>query len=84
MKRLAQLLIRLYQKTLSLDHGPLRFLYPNGYCKFYPTCSEYAYQAFGKHGFLAGWVLTVRRILRCHPWSQAGLDPVPEPKKKTL
>lgn len=84
MTRLVQLLIRLYQKTLSLDHGPLRFLYPNGYCKFHPTCSEYAYQAFGKHGFWKGWILSTKRVLRCHPWSQAGLDPVPEPKKKTL
>lgn len=84
MRRLGQFLIRIYQKTLSLDHGPLRFLYPNGYCKFYPTCSEYAYQALGKHGFWRGWGLAVKRILRCNPWSQAGLDPVPEPKKKTL
>jgi hypothetical protein len=84
MTRLVQLLIRFYQRTLSLDHGPLRFLYPNGYCKFYPTCSEYAHQAFEKHGFFRGWVLAAKRVLRCHPWSQAGLDPVPEPKKKTL
>ena len=84
MTRLVQLLIRLYQRTLSLDHGPLRFLYPNGYCKFHPTCSEYAYQAFAKHGFLQGCILASKRVLRCHPWSQAGLDPVPEPMKKTL
>ncbi len=84
MKRVAMFLIRVYQRTLSLDHGPLRFLYPNGYCKFHPTCSEYAYQAFEKHGFWKGWILTTKRVLRCHPWSQAGLDPVPEPKKKTF
>ncbi len=84
MRRLGQFLIRLYQKTLSLDHGPLRFLYPYGYCKFYPTCSEYAHQALGKHGFWKGWGLAAKRILRCNPWSQAGIDPVPEPKEKTL
>lgn len=84
MTRLIQLLIRFYQATLSLDHGPLKVLYPNGYCKFYPTCSEYAHQAFGKHGFFQGWLLTAKRVLRCHPWSQAGIDPVPEPTKKTL
>jgi len=78
MIRVAQFLIRLYQKTLSLDHGPLRVLYPNGYCKFHPTCSEYAHQALGRHGFLKGWALAARRLLRCNPWSQAGLDPVPE------
>lgn len=83
MTRPVQLLIKIYQKTLSLDHGPLRFLYPNGYCKFHPTCSEYAHQAFEKHGFWKGWMLATKRILRCHPWSQAGIDPVPGPKKKT-
>lgn len=75
-------LIRVYQKTLSLDHGPLKFLYPNGYCKFYPTCSEYGYQAFEEHGLIGGWKLTALRVLRCNPWSQSKIDPVPEPKKK--
>lgn len=84
MKRLAMGLIRVYQKTLSLDHGPLKFLYPNGYCKFHPTCSEYGYQAFERHGFWKGWLLTAKRVLRCNPWSQARLDPVPEPSKKSV
>ncbi len=75
-------LIRLYQRTLSFDHGPLKVFYPNGYCKFHPTCSEYGYQAFGIHGFWKGWYLTARRVLRCNPWSQAGLDPVPGTEKK--
>ncbi len=77
MKRVVTALIRVYQHTLSLDHGPLRIFFPNGYCKFHPTCSEYAYQAFEKHGFWKGCWLTVRRVLKCHPWSQAGFDPVP-------
>ena len=77
VKRLAIGLIRLYQKTLSLDHGPLKFLYPNGYCKFHPTCSEYACQAIERYGLLKGWTLAVKRVLRCNPWSQAGIDPVP-------
>lgn len=84
MKRLIMAFIRVYQKTLSLDHGPLRFLYPSGYCKFYPTCSEYGYQAFETHGFWKGWALTAKRILRCNPWSQAGPDPVPEMTKKAV
>lgn len=82
MKRLMMGCIRVYQRTLSFDHGPLKIFYPQGYCKFHPTCSEYAYQAFQKHGFWMGGLLAVKRILRCHPWSQAGLDPVPETTKK--
>ena len=44
--------IRFYQKTLSLDHGFLRHRFPNGYCRFRPTCSEYSLAAFKKYGFL--------------------------------
>jgi putative membrane protein insertion efficiency factor len=46
-------------------------------CRFVPTCSEYASQAIRKHGMLKGSVLTVRRLLRCHPLGGGGLDPVP-------
>jgi hypothetical protein len=70
--------IRLYQKTLSRDHGPLRVFYPHGYCRFYPTCSEYTRQAVLKHGALKGSALGARRISRCHPWSDGGVDKVPE------
>jgi putative membrane protein insertion efficiency factor len=69
--------IRLYQKTLSPDHGPLRRLFPNGYCRFHPTCSEYAHQALTKHGFFKGSWLAGKRLLKCHPWGPHGLDPVP-------
>ena len=46
-------------------------------CRFTPTCSEYAVQALRKHGTLKGLYLTVRRLLRCHPWGGSGYDPVP-------
>jgi putative membrane protein insertion efficiency factor len=72
------LLIRLYQKTLSFDHGPLRKLYPHGYCRFQPTCSEYAYQAIDRHGAFWGLLLGGWRILRCNPWNKGGKDSVPE------
>lgn len=74
---LAKALIRLYQKTISFDHGLLRIFYPNGYCKFYPTCSEYAAQAIEKRGVLKGSYLAMRRVLRCHPFSKGGVDQVP-------
>jgi putative membrane protein insertion efficiency factor len=83
MKRLILGFIRYYQRTFSLDHGPLRFLYPNGYCKYYPSCSEYGYQAFDKRGVVTGFFLTCWRILRCNPWSKGGPDPVPEMTKKS-
>lgn len=83
MKRFILGFIRYYQRTFSLDHGPFKFLYPNGYCKYYPSCSEYGYQAFDKRGIFLGFFLTSWRILRCNPWSKGGLDPVPEKKKKS-
>ncbi len=46
-------------------------------CRFTPTCSEYALQAFRKHGPFKGLILTVWRLLRCNPWGGSGYDPVP-------
>ncbi|MCG6895083.1 MAG: membrane protein insertion efficiency factor YidD [Desulfobacteraceae bacterium] len=62
-------LIRLYQRFLSPMLGPC--------CRFYPSCSEYAVQALNRHGVLRGTLLSVRRILRCHPFHPGGVDPVP-------
>jgi hypothetical protein len=67
-------LIWVYQRTFSLDHGPLRSLFPHGYCQFHPTCSEYARRALKKHGSPKGAYLALKRILRCHPWSSGGVD----------
>jgi len=69
-------LIRFYQKTISFDHGPLRFLYPHGFCRFYPTCSEYGAQAITKYGIIKGGIMTSWRIIRCNPWNKGGNDPV--------
>ena len=69
-------LIKFYQKTLSLDHGALKFLYPNGFCRFHPTCSQYAYKAVEKYGVFKGGGLTFWRILRCNPLNRGGYDPV--------
>lgn len=74
-------LIRIYQKTLSLDHGILgKFFTPQGYCRYHPTCSEYGAQAIARHGVIKGGWLTVKRVFRCNPLSKGGYDPVPEKK----
>jgi hypothetical protein len=70
-------IIRFYQKTISGDHGFLRFLYPYGglgVCKFRPTCSEYAIQAIEKYGLIKGIGKASWRVMRCHPWSSGGWD----------
>lgn len=46
-------------------------------CRFYPSCSQYALDAFTQHGLLRAFYLTFRRIVRCHPWHPGGYDPVP-------
>ena len=73
-RRFVALLISLYQKTLSPDHGWPRVLFPNGYCRFYPTCSEYAKRAVLKYGFFVGIPKSIWRICRCNPWNDGGHD----------
>lgn len=46
-------------------------------CRYQPTCSEYAAVAIARHGWIRGCALAVWRVLRCHPWSRGGFDPVP-------
>ncbi|MBI5222717.1 MAG: membrane protein insertion efficiency factor YidD [Candidatus Magasanikbacteria bacterium] len=67
-------IIRLYQKTLSPDHGFFRFRFPRGYCRYYPSCSEYAYQVIKKRGIIVGIPKAIWRVLRCNPWSRGGVD----------
>ena len=75
--RLAVLkLIRIYQKTLSFDHGWPKIFYPNGYCRFHPTCSEYGYQAIEKYGVVKGGFLAMARVFRCNPFNKGGNDPL--------
>ena len=62
-------LIRFYQVCIS----PLT----PAACRFTPTCSQYAIEAFRKHGIFKGFYLSAKRILRCHPWGGHGYDPVP-------
>lgn len=67
---LAKLPILFYRKFISPLFPPT--------CKYYPTCSSYALEAFEKHGLIKGTVLTGWRILRCNPWSLGGVDYVPD------
>lgn len=52
------------------------------HCRFYPTCSAYALEAISIHGATKGLWLTIKRLLRCHPFADGGLDPVPEPTEQ--
>lgn len=76
IKETLKSLIRLYQKALSPDHGWLRVLYPTGYCKFQPTCSQYTYEAVDRYGAIRGSWLGIKRVFRCNPWNAGGEDPV--------
>ena len=66
---LLSLPVRFYRLVFSpwVGHG----------CRYQPTCSAYSLEAFERHGAIKGLYLTIRRILRCHPWGGHGYDPVP-------
>ena len=69
MRTVALLLIRGYQTLLSPLLGR--------HCRFHPTCSAYTYEAIEKYGFFRGTGVGARRLLRCHPFHEGGIDPVP-------
>lgn len=66
-------LLRAYRFAISPLYGQV--------CKYHPTCSAYALEAVETHGAVRGTVMAVRRVLRCHPWSSGGYDPVPPSTK---
>jgi len=70
LKYICIFLVRLYQKVISPLIGP--------HCRFTPTCSSYAIDAYRKHGFFKGSILTLWRLLRCNPFGKGGFDPVPD------
>ncbi len=74
MKKLFLKLIRFYQTKISPNTPPA--------CKYYPTCSQYGYEAIERFGVLKGSALAIWRILRCNPFSKGGYDPVPQKKEK--
>ena len=69
IKKLVILLIKFYQKYISPLKKPC--------CRFTPTCSMYALEALERYGALKGLYLSIKRILRCNPFSKGGYDPVP-------
>ena len=77
LSRLAIILIRIYQATLSPLLGPV--------CRFEPSCSHYSVACYERFGLLRGTWLTIRRLGRCHPWHPGGYDPpppLPEPQRQ--
>lgn len=73
MKDIAIALVKLYRKLISPLKRPC--------CRFTPTCSQYAIEAFSEWGFIRGLGLTIWRILRCNPFCRGGSDPVPKRKR---
>lgn len=68
MKKILIKMISYYQKYISK--------YTPRTCRFYPTCSQYGKEAIEKYGAIKGLYLTIKRILRCHPFSKGGYDPL--------
>lgn len=68
MKKILIKMISYYQKYISK--------YTPRTCRFYPTCSQYGKEAIKKYGAIKGLYLTIKRILRCHPFSKGGYDPL--------
>jgi len=76
MKYIFMGLIKIYQFLFSFDHSFWAKFFNFRICRFSPSCSEYSYQAFAKYGSLKGGFLSIKRILRCHPFAKGGLDPL--------
>lgn len=68
------LLLRVYRAVISPIYGDV--------CRYYPSCSAYTLGAVQEHGLVIGSALGVRRLVRCHPWAEGGIDDVPLKRKR--
>lgn len=69
-------MITIYQKTFSPDHGFLSYDLSPKRCRFFPSCSDYAKESLRQYGLLKGLMFLWKRVIRCHPWSEGGYDPL--------
>jgi putative membrane protein insertion efficiency factor len=76
MRKILIALIGVYRYLISPLMG--------NHCRFYPSCSDYAQTAIGRFGVLRGGWLSIRRIGKCHPWHEGGIDPVPDKNKELI
>lgn len=79
VRKLDRFAIAIALKLLGLYRLVLSPLIGNQ-CRFYPSCSRYSEEAYIRHGFIKGTYLTAARLIKCHPWHQGGIDPVPQEK----
>lgn len=70
MKKLILILIKLYKRYLSLTNFGIHT------CKYEPSCSRYSYEAIDKYGIVKGVMKSIKRVIRCNPFSKGGYDPV--------
>lgn len=77
VKKIILTLITLYQKTFSPDHGPFRHFFFAAGCRFYPSCSQYGYEAIDRYGVIRGLLKSMVRIAKCNPFHRGGIDPLP-------
>jgi putative membrane protein insertion efficiency factor len=82
LKKIIIKLIHFYQISISPDHGVHKNI-PFYGCKFHPSCSDYALQSLQKKSLLVAFPKIIWRIIRCHPWSSGGYDPVETPQAKS-
>jgi putative membrane protein insertion efficiency factor len=76
MRKILIALIGVYRYLISPLMG--------NHCRFYPSCSDYAQTAIGRFGVLRGGWLSLRRVGKCHPWHEGGVDPVPDKNKELI
>ena len=83
MEKNSSTLGKLFKKVIRLYQVLISPLFP-AKCRYFPSCSEYALEAIDQHGSIKGGWLSLKRILKCHPLSKGGFDPVPNSSTSNL